>query len=31
MSVQGMMGVEVKHLEGEMEQKIDTLLNAAVV
>lgn len=25
------MGVEVKRLEGEMEQKIDTVLNGAVV
>lgn len=26
-----MVGVEVKHLKGEMEQKIVTVLNAAVV
>lgn len=31
MRAQGMMGVEVKRLEGEMEQKIDTVLNAGVV
>lgn len=31
MRAQGMMGVEVKGLEGEMEQKIDTVLNVAVV
>lgn len=26
-----MMGVEVKRLKGEMEQKIDTVLNATMV